>query len=122
MKKRLYFPLLITFGIVFVLGCVNDSSSDLIDLHQIGEVTYTNTTKSIFDNNCIPCHATVPINGAPMPLTTYEFVKNAVQTRPLLDRISREQGAPGMMPNGGTRLPQATIDKVFEWAQNGLPE
>lgn len=122
MKNRLHFPLLIAFGIVFVPGCANDSSSDLIDLNNVGEVTYTNTTKSIFDNNCIPCHATVPINGAPMPLTTYEFVKSAVLTRPLLDRISREQGAPGMMPNGGTRLPQATIDKVFQWAQNGLPE
>lgn len=122
MKKRLYFPLLIAFGIVFVLGCTNDSTSELTDISQVSEITYTNTTKAIFDNNCIPCHATVPVNGAPMPLTTYEFVKNAVQTRPLLDRISREQGAPGMMPNGGTRLPQAKISQIFQWAQNGLPE
>ena len=103
-------------------GCTNDSTSDLIDTSQTGQITYTQTTKAIFDNNCIQCHATVPINGAPMPLTTYEFVKNAVLTRPLLDRISRPQGAQGMMPNGGTRLPQATIDKVSQWAQNGLPE
>ena len=121
MKKILYFPPLIAFGIVFVLGCANDSSSDLLDLNG-GQVTYTNTTKNIFDNNCIPCHATVPVNGAPMSLTTYEFVKSAVQTRGLLDRISRPQGSQGMMPNGGTRLPQVTIDKIFEWAQNGLPE
>ncbi len=122
MKKISYFPLLIAFGIVFVLGCTNDSSADLIDLNQVDEVTYTNTVKAIIDNNCISCHAAVPVNGAPMSLTTYELVKNAVQTRGLLDRISRPQGAPGMMPNGGTRLPQAVIDQVFEWGQNGLPE
>ncbi len=122
MKKRLYFPLLISFGIVFVIGCANDSTSDLIDNSTVGQITYTNTTKSIFDNNCISCHATVPVNGAPMSLTTYEFVKSAVQTRGLLDRISRPQGSQGMMPNGGTRLPQVTIDKIFQWAQNGLPE
>lgn len=122
MKKSLIFPLIAAFGIVFVLSCTNDSSSELIELHQIGDITYTNTTKSIFDNNCIPCHADVPVNGAPMPLTTYEFVKNAIQTRPLLDRISRPQGAPGMMPNGGTRLPQDKISQIFQWAQDGLPE
>ncbi|MES2410455.1 MAG: cytochrome c [Bacteroidota bacterium] len=121
MKKRLYFPLIAAFGIVFVLSCTNDSSSDLIDITQ-GEITYANTVKAIIDNNCISCHADVPVNGAPMSLTTYENVKNAVQTRGLLDRISRPQGAPGMMPSGGTRLPQAKIDQIFEWASNGLPE
>lgn len=122
MKKILYFPLLIASGIVFVLGCTNDSASDLIDLNQVDEVTYINTVKTIIDNNCIPCHATVPVNGAPMSLTTYEFVKSAVLSRGLMDRISRPQGSPGMMPNGGTRLPQAKIDQIFQWAQNGLPE
>ena len=108
--------------VIFQYACSSDSNSDLINTTNISNITYTNTTKSIFDNNCIPCHATVPVNGAPMPLTTYEFVKNAVQTRPLLDRISRQQGAQGMMPNGGTRLPQEKISQIFKWAQNGLPE
>lgn len=120
--KQLKLTLLLMTFIIIQYGCANDSTSDLIDTSAIGQITYTNTTKSIFDNNCIPCHATVPINGAPMSLTTYEFVKNAVQTRPLLDRISRQQGAPGMMPNGGIRLPQAKISQIFQWAQNGLPE
>ena len=121
MKKRLYFPLLAAFGIVFVLSCTNDSSSDLIDITQ-GEITYTNTVKSIIDNNCIMCHAAVPVNGAPMSLTTYENVKSAVLTRGLLIRISKAQGEPGMMPNGGTRLPQAKIDQILEWANNGFLE
>jgi mono/diheme cytochrome c family protein len=120
--KQLKLTLLLMACVILQYGCANDSTSDFIDTSGVSDITYTNTTKSIFDNNCIPCHATVPINGAPMPLTTYEFVKSAVLTRPLLDRISREQGTPGMMPNGGTRLPQAKITQIFKWAQNGLPE
>lgn len=122
MRKTLYFPILISFVIAFVLGCANDSTADLIDLNQVDEITYANTVKSIIDNNCISCHATVPVNGAPTSLTTYEFVKSAVLTTGLLDRISRPQGESGMMPNGGTRLPQAKIDQIFQWANNGFPE
>jgi hypothetical protein len=57
-----------------------------------------------------------------MSLTTYQNVKDAVQNRGLLDRISRAQGASGMMPSGGTRLPQAVIDQVFAWSSQGLNE
>ncbi len=103
-------------------ACTNESTSDLIDGSVTGDITYTNTVKSIIDNNCLACRTQPPQNGAPMHLTTYEDVKNAVLNRGLLDRISRPQGAAGMMPSGGTRLPQATIDKIFEWSQNGLPE
>lgn len=118
LKQTLYcIPL-----VLLQYGCTNDSTNDLIDLGGADNITYTNTVKSIIDNNCISCHATVPVNGAPMSLTTYENVKNAVLNRGLLDRISRAQGAGGMMPNGGIRLPQTTIDKVVQWQQNGLPQ
>jgi len=68
------------------------------------------------------CHASTPQNGAPMPLVTYAQVKQAVQERGLLDRISRAQGTPGMMPNGGTRLPQNQIDLISQWEEQGLQE
>jgi hypothetical protein len=57
-----------------------------------------------------------------MSLTTYQNVKDAVANLGLLDRISRPQGSSGMMPDGGVRLPQATIDKIVAWSQNGSPE
>lgn len=122
MKKNNILILLPLAGTVLVSSCTNDSSSDLAGSNDIDNITYTNTIKSIIDNNCISCHAATPINGAPMPLTTYENVKQAVQERGLLDRISRAQGASGMMPNGGTRLPQSLIDLVFEWNVQGLNE
>ena len=122
MKKNTYLICVLFLGTVLVSGCSNDSASDLSGSGNIDQVTYTNTVKRIIDNNCISCHAATTINGAPMSLTTYENVKQAVQNRGLLDRISRAQGEPGMMPNGGTRLPQAIIDKVFTWSAQGLNE
>lgn len=122
MKNNTLLISLFVLGTVLVSSCTNDSSADLSGIDDLDEVTYTNTVKSIIDNNCIVCHAATPVNGAPMSLTTYENVKEAVLNRGLLDRISREQGEPGMMPNGGTRLPQAVIDQVFAWNTQGLNE
>lgn len=120
MKKK---KIILIFGIVFAtLSCTNDSADDLIDIDPEVTVTYTNTVKSIIDNNCLFCHGATPSNGAPMSLNTYDAVKNAVLNRGLLDRISRAQGEPGMMPLGGTRLPQATINQIMEWNTNNLPE
>ncbi len=121
MKKSYLFTL--SFGLLLLTGCTNDTDSDLIDNSTTTEpVTYTNAVKSIITNNCISCHGTIPTNGAPMSLTTYADVKNAVLNRGLIDRISRSQGADGMMPLGGTRLPQSTINKIIEWNTNGLVE
>ena len=122
MKKNTLLISTFLLGTVLVSSCTNDSSNDLLGIEDLDEVTYTNTVKSIMDNNCISCHAATPINGAPNSLTTYENVKEAALNGGLLDRISRNQGAPGMMPSGGTRLPQAVINQVTTWSNQGLIE
>ena len=111
---------LLSCSIIFV-GCTNDNSETLMDNPAVsGQVTYTQNVKSIIDNNCISCHAAVPRNGAPMALVTYEQVQNAVQNRGLLNRISLTNGNSLLMPQGGPRLPQATIDVMVKWNQDGL--
>jgi hypothetical protein len=85
-------------------------------------ITYTNSIKSIIDNNCNFCHGNIPSNGAPMPLITYQNVKDAVLTRALIDRISKVQDAAGMMPYGGTRLQQSNIDEVIAWKNTGFTQ
>jgi mono/diheme cytochrome c family protein len=114
-------PLMAFCFVLLFSSCTNDSESDINPPNNT-TITYTGTVKSIIDNNCITCHGSTPINGAPMSLTTYDNVKQAVLSRGLLDRISRAQGSPGMMPNGGTRLPQNTIDQVVKWKDDGLLE
>jgi uncharacterized membrane protein len=119
MKKSKLLILAISF---IGLSCSNNSEDDLTNPVQLSTTKYIQNIKPIIDNNCIICHGASPTNGAPMSLVTYAQVKDAVQNRGLLDRISRTQGAPGMMPNQGTRLPQTTINLITDWNADGLLE
>lgn len=106
-----------------LVSCTDDNPSTLIETPPItGVATYNQNVKTIIENNCVVCHAAVPKNGAPMSLVTYDQVKNAVLNRGLLTRISLENGNSALMPNGGPRLPQATIDIVKKWSEDGLLE
>lgn len=108
---------------LFITSCSNNSTDDLVGpTLNLDLVKYNQNVKSIIDANCIVCHAATPVNGAPMPLVTYEQVKDAVLTRGLINRISRQNGEGGLMPNGGPRMPQATIDVIVQWEANGLLE
>lgn len=110
--------------ILINLSCTNDSEDDLTEpviLNQNEPVTFNNVS-SIFQNNCISCHSNPPVNGAPMSLINYNDIKDAVENRNLIDRISRQTSENGAMPLGGPRLPQNLIDLVILWQEDGLLE
>ncbi len=118
------FLLKILFLICTILlsGCTTAHEEDLVEIVPIIEVvTYTENVKPIIENNCIICHADPPQNGAPMPLLTYENVKEAVENRNLIGRISSEDPL-FLMPFGGPRLPQNLIDIIIQWNEDGLIE
>ena len=120
MKKKNIFPIYAILIILF--GCTNASEEDLIDQTELPElVTYETHVKSIINTNCIFCHSNPPENGAPMSLITYENVKEAVENRDLINRISSEDLS-FLMPFGGPRLPQNLIDTVIQWQEDGLLE
>ncbi|WP_274475732.1 hypothetical protein [Mangrovimonas aestuarii] len=119
---KTHFILVSVISITFMLNCSSNSESDLIEDNNTPElVTYNGDIKTIIDNNCIVCHSNPPQNGAPMPLTTYANVKEAVLNRDLIDRISSTDPA-YLMPLGGQRLPQNLIDTVIQWEEDGLLE
>lgn len=121
MNLKKLFPLLVFLSLL--TACTNDNPETLMeDSAPDGVITYNKDVKSIIDNNCIRCHASTPLNGAPMSLVTYNQVKEAIQNRGLLNRISFENGSSSLMPQGGPRLPQATIDIILKWQQEGLLE
>ena len=108
-----------------LLNCTFNGGDDFIEV-EIPDpdtpVTYNNDIKIIIDNNCIVCHNNPPVNGAPISLTTFSDVRNAVQNNNLINRISRQEGESGAMPAGGPRLPQNLIDQVITWQTDGLLE
>lgn len=111
---------------ILMVSCSSGSESDLSpspnpnpDPNPV-TITYTNTIKSIISTNCTSCHGSNPSNGANGSLDTYTRVKASADN--IIDRISRAQGAAGMMPQNGTRLPQSTINKIIEWKANGFIE
>lgn len=120
MKKTLIKSVFISISL---LGCTSVSTDDLIDTQPLPVmVTYADDIKPIIDTNCLFCHSNPPKNGAPISLTTYSEVKNAVQINGLIGRILKQAGESGAMPAGGPRLPQNLIDQIIQWQTDGLLE
>lgn len=106
---------------LITVSCSNDSESDLTGYSQIENVTYNGTVRTIITENCIICHTQPPQGGAPMPLLTYNDVRNAVENLGLIDRISSFDSDFGM-PFGGPRLPQSKINQIKAWRDANFPE
>ena len=109
-------------ALIFLASCTNNSPADLQNNTIEDIVTYQNTVKAIVDTNCISCHGSVPTNGAPMSLTTYENVKTSVLSRGSINRITRMMGDGSLMPQGGPKLPQAKIDAIIKWQTQGFQQ
>jgi hypothetical protein len=114
---------LVLTSATILVSCSNEDSETLTETTpNTAVLTYNQNVKSIIDNNCIVCHAAVPRNGAPNALVTFAQVREAMLNRGLLNRISLPNGNGLLMPQGGPRMPQATIDLVSKWQQDGLLE
>ena len=91
--------------------------NDLINVPDT--VTYNNSIKAIIDANCIACHG----NSNPLAnlsLTNFNQVKEEVGN--IIERIERQQGAQGMMPQSGARLPKSSINIIKKWRDDGSIE
>ena len=124
MFVRTFFPLI--FLSLFLTACTSHTYDDVQeDQEELPPppvlVTYQDV-KPIFENSCVQCHGTPPTNGATNSLTNYDQVSGAVQNRGLINLISQPEGANGLMPPGGPRLPQSAIDLIRQWEDDGLLE
>lgn len=123
MKKITY---ILGLSLITLFGCANDSEEDLIEilppLALDQSITYDANIKVIIGNNCLNCHNSTPANGANTSLDTFTGAVNGINNNNLFERISRQPGEGGAMPNGGPRLPQNLIDLVEQWRNDGLLE
>ena len=108
----------ILFCLIVFVSCSSDSADDGDPSPPVNkDVTYGTNVKPIIDGTCIRCHNNPPVNSAPMPLTTYDNVKDAVISRNLIARIED-----GSMPPNGTDLTASQIKTIKDWEAGGFKE
>ena len=123
MKNNKLLFLIVIINFFIIISCTQSTFDDIeADEVPLPEIVTYQDIKPIINNVCLVCHSNPPQNGAPMSLETFNNVKEAVLNRDMLDRISRNPGADGLMPLGGPRLPQPSIDLIFQWERDGLLE
>lgn len=111
MKKCIY----IISAVVLLIACESRTYEEISDKTPITEeVTYNKDVKPIIDANCVSCHSP----GA-QALTNYMEVKNNIDN--IIDRISRPNGDPLKMPQGGSLSP-TQINIITKWKADGLSE
>lgn len=116
-------PVFLIIAVGLLYGCTARTMDDVMEpIEEAPELVTFQDVEFVFTTVCQACHSNPPQNGAPMPLVTYEDVRDAILDRSLIDRISREEGESGAMPLGGPRLPQPTIDLIVQWNEDGLLE
>lgn len=118
MKIQYILPML---SIIALASCESVTYDEIQDdtLFQ-GDVTYNANVKTIINANCVSCHSAGG-TASFRPLGTYAEVVDAVQNAGLLDRIQRQNGEDGVMPQSG-RMPQNNIDVIVQWNTDGLLE
>lgn len=113
MKKTKF--LMMGFVFSLLLSCGSDDGDDSGDIPPTNnDVTYAKNVKGIIDSRCISCHSDPPSNGAPVGLTTYQSVRDAVISRDLIGQV--ESGA---MPPSGSNLSTSQVNTIKEWKSGG---
>ena len=93
-------------------GCEKNVEEDLEDKTEDCtevETYYTENVAPILESNCTGCHSG-PTPRAGLSLDSYSVVFIAIKSGDVLDRVNRNEGASGFMPNGGTKLSDVSLD------------
>lgn len=98
-------------------ACVKNVGEDTVDKTldcSILETYYTDNLSSIFSSNCTGCHAGATPSGG-LDLSSYTTMKSNLST--VLDRVNRDQGSSGFMPQGGPKLSDANLDSLYSFSR-----
>ena len=109
MKKIINVTLLL---LITFYGCEKnveeDPEDDTVDCSTV-ESYYDEQIAPILSSNCIGCHSgSTPTSD--LSLDSYASVYAAIKSGNVLDRVNRNEGASGFMPNGGTKLSDVNLD------------
>ena len=90
----------ITFNPAFTL---------VVKAANVTQVSFASEIKPILNGNCTGCHSNY---------SDYTSTKNDVDK--ILNRIQRQPGSTGFMPQGGQALTAAQIELIKKWKADGL--
>jgi len=111
--------IIVLFACTALLYNCNKDDDSPEEMNGGGEdPTFTANVQGIISGNCFNCHGATPTNGAPMSLTTYNQVVDAVNNRGLVNRINSTT-AP-MPPSG--RMNATLRQTIEQWVAAGVPE
>lgn len=107
--------LAIVVSIVFIFNACESKSYD--DISGVVNPTYTKNVGPLITSTCTGCHS----NDSQFPnLENYADVKDAIENGELICRIDNPSNCDGnIMPQSG-RMPQATIDMIKLWRDQGF--
>ena len=116
--KRKYFAFL---SILLLNSCNYDNEESLYGISDCDTnfVSFEMDIDPIISSHCRNCHGG-PSPSSGLALETYDQIKQSA-TYPyngIIDRISRPEGDPLMMPVS-YRIPQCQIDKIVAWVEQG---
>lgn len=90
-------------------GCEKNVEED----HEIKtvdcETYYNGNVAPILSSNCSGCHSGIT-PAAGLSLDSYTSVYSAIKSGNVLDRVNRNSGDNGFMPQGGQKLLQPNLD------------
>lgn len=106
---------------IFTLTMCKKESAATYDCAGVAP-TYSADIKAIIDTNCAisGCH-NASTSEAGVNLSTYTSVKAESGNDRFLGVIQHLSGYPAM-PKGSAKLPEASIQKIYCWIENGQPE
>ncbi|MBK8052910.1 MAG: hypothetical protein IPK35_06430 [Saprospiraceae bacterium] len=115
-----------TFSIVVILTtfitCTKDSTTESNASCSTVVSTYTNNVATIMNASCASagCHS-ASTKAAGYDLSSYNGTKSGAANSKFLKSIKHESGA-DKMPQGGSKLPDASIKLIECWIANGTPQ
>ena len=82
-----------------------DHESNTLDCSAV-ETYYNKNVAPILSSKCIVCHSA----SADLHLDSYSSVYSAIKSGNVLDRVNRNSGDNGFMPQGGQKLSNANLE------------
>jgi PKD repeat protein len=98
-------------------GSTTNTSAMNVEVLAPAPITFDSDIKAVLQSLCSPCHLS---SGSEEDYTNYTNAKGNITS--ILDRIQRNEGSPGFMPNMGSSIGQSNIDLIKQWESDGLLE